>query len=232
MKAIECKEVTKIVGKNTILNKMSFGIEKGKICAVLCKEEDEKTALFNCLCTKYLPTEGEVFLLEESAYENRKVLNEVSFMSAYIDAFSTRNVKNILKYAKSFYKKKWNKELADSLLKIFEIDMYASYEKLSAEKQAAVGTVLALCSNCEIVLLNSVYCRLTKEDRKGFWDTLLEKQKESSRTFVISIERAEDLEDNFTDILVLDKGQVILRENSQNDKEKIMEEWGNSNGNH
>ena len=77
MKAIECKQVSKQFDDVVALKSVSFQLESGKIYALLGRNGAGKTTLLNCLCTKYLPDSGEIFVLEEEAYENEKVLKEI-----------------------------------------------------------------------------------------------------------------------------------------------------------
>ena len=225
MKAIECKELVKNLKKEILLDKINIQIEEGSICALVGKEKAEKTTLMNCLCTKTLPTEGEVFLLEESAYENKEVLREICFVRGDMDVFYTRNIKKILKYARSFYKKRWNKEWMNKLLEQFEIDIYASYEKLSDEKRAIVGAIIGLCCNCRIVMLDEVFSAFTERTKQSFFECLLEKQKDNPRTYVISVDSPWDIAEEFTDILILDKGKSVYQKNVEVNRKTLIEKW-------
>ena len=95
MVAIECREVTKKFQNVTALSNFTCKLESGKIYALLGRNGAGKTTLMNCICTKYIPNSGEVLVLEEPAYENEKVLDEICFMSDEIPAFELKKATKI-----------------------------------------------------------------------------------------------------------------------------------------
>lgn len=219
MIAIECKDVTKSFGEEVALNQVSFKLESGNIYALLGRNGAGKTTLMNCLCTKYLPDSGEIRMLEERAYENEEVLNKICFMSDYIDAFEPKNVKFIIDYASAFYEN-WNNELMNKLLDFFEINLKKTYGQLSKGQQTVMGIIIGLCSGCEIVLLDEIYSGLDAVARQDFYKILLEEQDRNPRTFLISTHLIEEMTGLFTNVVMMDKGKIILNEDMEGIHEK------------
>lgn len=211
MTAITCKNVAKSFGKKTVLEQVSFQVKKGSICALLGRNGAGKTTLLNCLCTKFLPDEGEILVLDEPVYENEKVLSQICFMSDYIEVFDVKSVKSILNFAVTFYKD-WNMGLMNRMLNFFGIDKSVNYGSLSKGQQTIVGMIIGLCSNCEIVLLDEIYSGLDAAARQNFYEILLEEQERNPRTFVLSTHLIDEMAGMFTDVVILDKGTVILQE--------------------
>ncbi len=214
MKAIECKNVSKSFDKETALDNVSFVMETGRIYALLGRNGAGKTTLMNCICTKYLPDEGQVELLEEVAYENENVLGEICFMSDHMDNFELYSVKRLLKFASGFYPR-WDEEKMNRLLEHFEIKGKETYAALSKGKQTAISIIIGLCSNCKIVLFDEIYSGLDAVARQEFYEMLMEEQEDSGRTFVLSTHLIEEMSGMFTDVLMLDKGKVILAEDME-----------------
>lgn len=211
MTAIECIDVSKKFDKVTALEHMSFKLETGNIYALLGRNGAGKTTLLNCLCTRYLPNNGEIYVLGEKAYENEKVLSQICFMSDYMEVFSLKKVNYILKYASSFYKD-WNTELMQRLLESFDIDSKVNYSTLSKGKQTAVSIIIGLCCGCEIVLFDEIYSGLDAVARQQFYDILLQEQEKNPRTFLLSTHLIEEMSGLFNHVLMIDKGRVILNE--------------------
>lgn len=211
MIAIECKEVSKSFGKTKVLDQVNIQLEQGKIYALLGRNGAGKTTLMNCLCTRYLPDAGEIYLLEEKAYENEKVLNEICFMSDYMETFSTKKVKDILKFAGSFYEK-WDKDLMKNLMEFFEISPKVLYDGLSKGQKTVVGIIIGLCSGCEIVLLDEIYSGLDAVARQNFYEILMKEQEKNPRTFVLSTHLIEEMAGLFEHVVMIDKGKIILSE--------------------
>ncbi len=214
MIAIECKDVTKCFGDNVVLDHVSFRLETGNIYALLGRNGAGKTTLMNCLCTKYLPDSGEIRILEEEAYENEHVLNQMCFMSDQMDVFELKKVKNILFYASTFYEQ-WDEKLMNRLLDFFEISEKKLYGELSKGQQTMIGIIIGLCSGCEIVLLDEIYSGLDAVARQNFYEILLEEQEKKPRTFILSTHLIEEMTGLFTNVLMLDKGKILLNEDME-----------------
>ncbi len=214
MKAIECKHLSKSFKKKKVLDNINLTMEKGKIYALLGRNSAGKTTLLNCLCTRYLPDEGEVYLLEEKAYENQKVLREICLVSDYMEVFSLYKVKNILHFAQSFYEK-WDEELMHRLLDYYEIDEKNKYAALSKGKRTVISIIIGLCSGCEIVLFDEIYSGMDTVARKQFYEILLEQQEKKPRTFVLSTHLIEEMSGLFTDVILMDHGKILLAEDME-----------------
>lgn len=219
MTAIQCKGISKSFENTKALENVSFALEEGKIYALLGRNGAGKTTLLNCLCTKYLPDCGDIEILEETAYENEKVLSEICFLSDYLEPFTTRKVRDILKFASTFYAK-WDKELMERLLDFFEISQKSKYEALSKGRKTAVSIIIGLCSGCQVVLLDEIYSGLDAVARQGFYQILLSEQEKNPRTFVLSTHLIEEMTGLFDHVIMIDKGKIILDEEIEQLHEK------------
>lgn len=214
MTAIECKDVTKKFEDTEALKQVSVKLEEGKIYALLGRNGAGKTTLMNCLCTKYLPDSGQIYILEEEAYENEKVLSQICFMSDHMEAFGMKTVKYILKFAASFYPD-WDGELESRLLDFFAIKKKLSYVTLSKGQQTIIGIIIGLCSGCRVVLFDEIYSGLDAVARQDFYKILLEEQEKNPRTFLLSTHLIEEMTSIFTDVVMMDKGKIILNEDME-----------------
>ena len=219
MKAIECEGISKSFGNTKALENISIALEEGKIYALLGRNGAGKTTLLNCLCTKYLPDCGEIKILEEKAYENEKVLREICFLSDYLETFTTKKVKDILRFASTFYSK-WDDELMERLLAYFEINKKSRYQALSKGRQTAISIIIGLCSGCKIVLFDEIYSGLDAVARQGFYEILLDEQEKNPRTFVLSTHLIEEMAGLFEHVVMLDKGKLIINEEIETFHEK------------
>ncbi len=224
MKAMICKGVTKRFEERrgeskTALERVELSLEEGGIYALLGRNGAGKTTLLNCLCTKYLPDEGEIFLFEEPAYENEKMLERICFMPDYLESFSLYSVKRILRYAKMFYPK-WNDELMERLLATYEIRLSDRYAAMSKGRRTALSMCIGFCSGCDIVLFDEIYSGLDVVARQQFYEILLEEQEKSPRTFILSTHLIEEMTGVFTDIIILDGGKVKVSETVERVREK------------
>lgn len=219
MNAIECRNVSKNFGEKIVLDNLNFSLEEGKIYALLGRNGAGKTTLLNCMCTRYIPSKGDVYLLEEKAYENAKVLSEICFMSDRLDAFDNYKVKAILKYARCFYPR-WNEALMNRLLECYEISPKENYAFLSKGRKTALSLIIGLCCGCRIVLFDEIYSGLDAVGRQQFYELLLEEQEKNPRTFVLSTHLIEEMTMLFEEVVILDKGKILLQEEMEELEEK------------
>lgn len=219
MTAIKCTNVSKSFSDTKVLNDVNLELEAGHIYALLGRNGAGKTTLMNCLCTKYLPDTGDIFLLEEKAYENEKVLKQICFMSDYIQVFASKKVKDILKFASCFYEN-WDNALMNKLLDFFSINRKMLYSALSKGMCTIVSIIIGLCSGCEIVLLDEIYSGLDAVARQQFYDILLKEQEKHPRTFILSTHLIEEMTGLFENVIMMDKGSILLKEDMETLYEK------------
>ncbi len=209
MIAIECRNVEKHFDDDTALDGVTFQVKEGSICALLGRNGAGKTTLMNCICTKYIQNTGEICVLGEPVYENERVLKKICFMKEEMDAFDIKRVNKVLSYAKHFYPE-WDEELEQKLLDFFAINPKSTYGALSKGQKTVVSIIIGLCSGCEVVLFDEIYAGLDAVARGQFYDILLKEQERKPRTFMLSTHLIEEMSAIFTDVVILDKGRVLL----------------------
>lgn len=75
--------------------------------------------------------------------------------------------------------------------------------------------VVALASKAEFTFLDEPVAGLDVVARDQFYRILLDEFTESGRTFVISTHIIEEAEDLFEEVIFLHKGEILLKENTQ-----------------
>ncbi len=230
MNAIKCKNLTKTFqseekGKQgeviAAVDNISFAVEEKGIYALLGRNGAGKTTLLNMLCTKYIPNEGEILLFGEPAYENEKQLKNICFMSDNMPAFDGFKVKKILAYAKAFYES-FDHELCQRLLTLYEVKEETLYATLSKGRQTALSMIIGLCSNCGIVLFDEIYSGLDAVARQQFYEILMEQQEKNPRTYILSTHLIEEMSGLFTDVIIIDRGKLILTSSMEDLRSKAF----------
>lgn len=219
MNVIECKKISKSFSKKKVLDELDISFEEGKIYALLGRNGAGKTTLLNTIVTKYLPDSGKVELFGEEAYENTDVLKKVCFMSDSMSGFLSMTVKSIFLFAKSFYDN-WDEECKDNLVEIFGIEEKKSFTLLSKGQQTAVALTVGMACGCPVVLFDEIYSGLDAVARKDFYNLLLNEYYDNSRTFVISTHLIDEMSNIFSDVAILDAGEIVLKDDIENIKRK------------
>ena len=71
MALLETKQVSKIFGGLTAVNKMDFVIDEGQICSIIGPNGAGKTTFFNTLTGIYKPEHGEIHFIDQSLVGKR-----------------------------------------------------------------------------------------------------------------------------------------------------------------
>lgn len=221
MFAVECNNVSKSFKENKVLDGINLQLEEGKIYGMLGRNGAGRTTLMNLMTTRYLPTEGEIKLFGETAYENSEALSKVCMFSDYMEGFTGLKVKDIFKLGPVFFRN-WNEDYKEELCSLFEIDRKKRYDALSKGQKTSVAIILGLASGCELTIFDEIYSGLDAVMRTQFYDALLKEYMESNRTFILSTHLIGEMSNIFSDIIIIDHGKVLLNEEVEELKSKVV----------
>lgn len=215
---LSCKNIGKAFGKKVVLENVDLELEKGKIYGLIGRNGAGKTTLLSIMSGQNPASGGEVTLNGQPVWENQEVLDQICFSRELNpvnqNGGNTMKVKEYLRAA-SIYMPHWDQEMADKLVKEFEIDVKCRINKLSKGMMSAVTIIVALASKAEFTLLDEPVAGLDVVMREVFYRLLLEEFAESGRTFVISTHIIEEAADIFEEVIMMNKGKIILKENTQ-----------------
>lgn len=213
-----CSNITKNYKDKEVLQNLQLELEKGKIYGLIGRNGAGKTTLLSIMSGQNPATDGTVTLDGQNVWENPDVLKHICFSrelnTMTVNGANTMKVKEYL-HAASIYMPHWDKEYAERLVKEFELDTKARIYKLSKGMLSMVTIIVALASKAEFTFLDEPVAGLDVVMRDTFYKILLEEFAESGRTFIVSTHIIEEASDVFEEVIVLDKGQIILKENTQ-----------------
>lgn len=213
-----CKNVHKNYKKTEVLKGLDLILEKGKIYGLIGRNGAGKTTLLSLMAGQNPATSGEITLDGTAVWENQEIMDKICF-SREINPLSnlgmgTYKIKDYLKMA-SIYMPNWDQAYAEELLKIFELDKKKRLNKLSKGMLSMVTITVALASKAEYTFMDEPVAGVDVVMRDQFYRVLLEEFAESGRTFVISTHIIEEAADVFEEVIMLDGGKILLKENTQ-----------------
>ncbi len=213
-----CKNVHKNYKKTEVLKGLDLILEKGKIYGLIGRNGAGKTTLLSLMAGQNPATSGEITLDGTAVWENQEIMDKICF-SREINPLSnlgmgTYKIKDYLKMA-SLYMPNWDQAYAEELLKIFELDKKKRLNKLSKGMLSMVTITVALASKAEYTFMDEPVAGVDVVMRDQFYRVLLEEFAESGRTFVISTHIIEEAADVFEEVIMLDGGKILLKENTQ-----------------
>ncbi len=215
---IVARNVVKSYGKKDVLHGIDLELEKGKIYGLIGRNGAGKTTLLSILSSQNPTSSGTVTCNGMPIWENREALDHICFSRELnpITGFGQNayKVKDYLKAA-SIYIPNWDKDLAERLVEKFELDVKKRIARLSKGMMSMVTIIIAIASKADYTFLDEPVAGLDVVMREYFYRVLLDEFAESGRTFVISTHIIEEAADVFEEVIMLDKGKVLLKENTQ-----------------
>ena len=218
MGSLKCENVKKTYNKKEVLKDINLNLEQGKIYGLIGRNGAGKTTLLSIMSSQNPQSGGSVTLDGEKVWENQKVIDKICFSReiSQMSGFGQNSlkIKDYLKAAAIFYPK-WNKEMADELVAKFELNPKKKICKLSKGMLSMVTIIIALASEAEYTFLDEPVAGLDVVARDQFYKLLLREYTKSGRTFVISTHIIEEEAEVFEEVIMLNQGKILLKENTQ-----------------
>lgn len=213
-----CNNLIKTYGKKAVLQDVTLELERGKIYGLIGRNGAGKTTLLSILSGQNPATKGEISYNGGPVWEKQEALDHICFSRELNtmngNGANTMKVKEYLRAA-SIYMPAWDKQMAEELIREFELDVNKRINRLSKGMMSMVTIIVALASKADFTLLDEPVAGMDVVTREAFYRILLEEFSESGRTFVISTHIIEEAADVFEEVIILDKGRILLKENTQ-----------------
>ncbi len=215
---LQCENIVKRFGKMTALSGVTVDLEQNKIYGLIGRNGAGKTTLLGILSGQNPCDEGAVTVDGMPVWENADALERICFARELnpSTAFGpdTRKVKSLLRIARIFYPN-WDEAYAQELLKQFRLDVKKPLNKLSKGMLSMVSIVIALASRAPVTFLDEPVAGLDVMMREQFYRLLLDDYIENPRTFIISTHIIDEASNVFEEVLLIDSGRLMLKENTE-----------------
>ena len=200
---------------STALAGASVMIRPGTITGVLGRNGAGKTTMLSLLAAFTRPTSGSVVVGPdggmEDPWENGLITSGTQLVRESGDLMNDEKVSTSLRYYADM-RPDWSAETAERLLDLFEIDLRKKPSALSRGKRSAVGATIGLAARTPLTIFDEVYLGMDAPTRYAFYDELLADYTEHPRTILLSSHLVEEVERLFEDVVVIDRGRVLLAE--------------------
>ena len=218
MSKLVCENLTKQYGNKTVLDHVNLTLESGKIYGLIGRNGAGKTTLLSLMSNQNPISEGTATIDGQRIWENPKALSRLCFsrelnLSAQ-SALPSYTLKAYLRAAET-YLPHWDRDMAGRLLELFDLDKKKKLGKLSKGMLSMVTILVAMASKAEFTFLDEPVAGLDVVAREQFYQLLLEEYTETGRTFVLSTHIIEEAADVMEEVIILDHGKILLKENTQ-----------------
>ena len=208
---VEVENVSLNYKNNFALKNLSFKLEEGKVYGLLGRNGAGETSLLSLLASYREPTEGLIKVFGEPPFENAQVMGQVGLIYDKDYQAETEKVKAMLETAER-YRPNYDIEYAKYLVKRFNLPLDRPVSKLSKGMQSAMNVTIGLASRTSLTIFDEAYLGMDAPTRDIFYQELLEDQSRNPRTFILSTHFVSEMDYLFDEVLILDKGELILQE--------------------
>lgn len=217
---IECKGLSKKYSNKEVLKNVNLTLEKGKIYGLIGRNGAGKTTLLSIMAAQNPATAGNVTVEGEEVWENQNALDKICFARELNltqgtgSSLAAMKIKDYLKLASAYYAN-WDQEMADELIKKFELEPKKKLGTISKGMLSMVTIIVAMASKATYTFLDEPVAGLDVIMRKQFYELLLSEYEETGRTFVISTHIIEEAANIFEEVIMIKNGELLLKANTQ-----------------
>ncbi len=221
MYSVKVKNVSKSLGKNSILENVNFNLEKGKIYGLVGANGSGKSTLLKIILGLY-KSKGKVYINGYDVKKNfKEAISKVSGVVDYVSLYEFLNAKENLRYFAYLYDVPVKR--VDEVLDIVKLDgndrKLVRYYSLGMKQK--LGIAISLLKGPDILILDEPTNGLDPKSISELRSTL---KSFKDKTIIISSHLISEIEKLSSDILFINKKTVSR---ITNDKVKREFKLGN-----
>jgi ABC-2 type transport system ATP-binding protein len=206
---IEARDLSKSFGASRALDKLSFSIEHGHIVGLIGPNGAGKTTAIKAILG-LTPFQGELRVLGLDPRTQRDALmRDVCFMADVAVLPRWLRVHQALDYCSGVHPR-FVRARAEEFLRKTDIRMESRVRELSKGMVTQLHLALILAIDARLLVLDEPTLGLDLLYRRQFYDTLLNDYFDKDRTILITTHQVEEVENLFTDVIFISRGQLAL----------------------
>lgn len=209
------ENLVKKYGDITVVNNVSFSVEKGEIFGLLGPNGAGKTTTVEMIEGLRKPDSGSIKVCDFNATQERNKIKEIIGVQLQSTTLYDKvRVKEILDIFGCYYQKSLD---SDKLLERVGIsDKKNSYlNTLSGGQKQRVALALALVNDPEVVFLDEPTTGLDPQARRNVWD-IVESLKNEKKTVFLTTHYMEEAEQLCHRVGIIDHGKIIALDTPKN----------------
>lgn len=208
---VEVQGLTVRYGDVTAVDDMSFSLSGNKVYGLLGRNGSGKTSLMSALAGYREPI-GSVLLDGAPVFENAAAMRQVCLVRHTADAADKGDkVSHVLEYGAA-WRDTWDNDYALKLTDLFGISFKSKVGALSLGQRSALGVVVGLASRSPLTMLDESHLGMDTPTRYAFYDALLNDFMAHPRTIIISTHLIEELSSLLEEVVIIDRGRLVLQE--------------------
>lgn len=224
---INTKGLMKSYGSNLAVNNISIDIKKEGIIGLIGRNGSGKTTFMRMCAGLLNKTDGDLQVLGGKPMDNLEIVDRLVY--TYHNMAYDNNLK-LIEIINSFQimYKGFDVNFALKLLKYFELNEKQKYKSLSQGMASVFNFICAISTRAELTMLDEPVLGMDITVRRSVYEVLLRDYTENPRTIIISSHLLSELEGILSEIILINKGQLLLYKDIDEMKEIAYRVDGNS----
>ncbi|HEX4403916.1 MAG TPA: ABC transporter ATP-binding protein [Polyangia bacterium] len=208
--SVELEGVTKFFRDVPALRGLDLKVPRGCVLGLLGRNGAGKSTALRCMAGVERPDAGTVRVLGLDPLRfDVAARRRVGYLAETGVPFPAARVSRLIALCAPLYPR-WNDALQDELLRRFGISPRARLKELSLGQQRAVGLLLAICPEPELLILDEPAANLDTVVRREFLETIIGLVGDGDRTVIFSSHILSDVERVADRIAVVHRGALRL----------------------
>jgi ABC-2 type transport system ATP-binding protein len=206
---IEARDLSKHFGAKRALERVSFSIAAGRIVGLIGPNGAGKTTALKAILG-LTPFGGHLSVLGRDPRTQRdELMRDVCFMADVAVLPRWLRVQQALDYCAGVHPR-FDRARALEFLNKTDIQSRSRVRELSKGMVTQLHLALILAIDAKLLVLDEPTLGLDLLYRRQFYDTLLNDYFDKERTILLTTHQVEEVENLFTDVIFIQRGQVAL----------------------
>lgn len=213
--------LTKSFDSKNVLNGIDLTVESGTVLGLLGANGSGKTTLIKCVLGLLRPTSGEATIFGDDAWDlSAEVKARIGYVPQEVATYPWMRVRHMIDYTAAFYTN-WNHQLVAKMCSQWHLPLDDRSGSLSVGQLQALGIVLALGHEPELLILDEPVASLDPNARREFLRTLINMVEDPNRAVLFSTHITSDLERVANKIAMLRDGKIEFHGELDELKERV-----------
>ncbi len=210
--AVSTENLCKNYREIAAVHKISVDIPENVILGLIGRNGSGKTTFLRLCAGQLEKTSGKINVFGEEPMNNLSVLEKLIYSTSNYQFGKTTRILTILR---NFYYmfQQFDIEFAKKLLDYFSLSLKKIYGQMSLGETSLFNFICALATRSPLTMLDEPILGMDTTIRSAVYEILLRDYNENPRTFIISSHLLSEIEGLLSDIMLIDKGALVLCKN-------------------
>ncbi len=226
--AVSATNLSKVYGDNAALNNINLRLNSNELIGLIGTNGSGKTTFMKLIAGLLDKSSGEIKVFGEDPMDNLNVLENVVYTYHDLTLTPELTLKSHLKSYNAMYPN-FDMDFATNLMNLFHLKATSKYKNLSQGMMSLFNFICGLSTRAELTMLDEPILGMDVTVRKSAYEILLRDYIEHPRTIIISSHILSEVEDILSEMIIINKGEVLLYDNIDNIRDYAYRVDGSAN---